>query len=319
MAPALLLMVVAPLVAEFLLGDVSLASLGALVVFIPLYGAGALLIREVVRRGGGGWPAIAVFAGAFGVAEEGLATQSLFNPDYAHQHLLGSGYVPALGIAVPWTVHVLTLHVIWSICTPIALVECMVPDRRTTPWLRTRGLVVVVALYGLGIAATVAATRATYPYVAPTSRLAGAALVALVLVLVGARLTTRRPVPRPAPQRSRPAPAPWVVGTAAAVATSILVVASRVPTAAGSTLTFLLTEAVAVAAIAVWSRRSGWGQLHVLALAAAALFAYAWHAFTATPAFDSAPIGVVRVSNVVFAAMALAAVLFAARRLVRSS
>jgi hypothetical protein len=125
--------------------------------------------------------------------------------------------------------------------------------------------------------------------------------------------------PRPAPQPSRPAPAPWVVGIAAAVATSILVVASHVPTAAGSTLTFLLTEAAAVAAIAVWSRRPGGSQLHVLALAAAALFAYAWHAFTTTPAFDTAPIGVVRISNVVFAAMALAAVLLAARRLARSA
>jgi drug/metabolite transporter (DMT)-like permease len=95
--------------------------------------------------------------------------------------------------------------------------------------------------------------------------------------------------------------------------------ASRVPTAAGSTLTFLLTEAVAVAAVAVWSRRPGWSQLHVLVLAAAALFAYAWHAFTTTPAFDTAPIAVVRVSNVVFVAMALAAVLLAGRRLARSS
>jgi hypothetical protein len=98
-----------------------------------------------------------------------------------------------------------------------------------------------------------------------------------------------------------------------------VVVASHVPTAAGSTLTFLLAAAAAVAAIAAWSHRSGWSQLHVLALAAAALFAYAWHAFTTTPAFDMAPIGVVRISNVVFAAMALAAVLLAARRLARSA
>jgi hypothetical protein len=61
-------------------------------VFIPLYGGGAVLIREVVRRRGGGWPAIVVLAAAFGVVEEGLATQSLFNPDHAHQHLLSSGY-----------------------------------------------------------------------------------------------------------------------------------------------------------------------------------------------------------------------------------
>ena len=96
MAPVLLLLVIAPLVAEFLLGDVTLASLPALVLFIPLYGGGAVLIREVVRRGGGGWPAIVVFAAAYGVVEEGLATQSLFNPDYAHQHLLSSGFIPFL-------------------------------------------------------------------------------------------------------------------------------------------------------------------------------------------------------------------------------
>ncbi|CCH76785.1 conserved hypothetical protein [Nostocoides japonicum T1-X7] len=100
-APVLLLALIAPLVAEFLLGDVTLASLGALIVFVPLYGAGALRIRKVVRRRHGGWPAIAVLAGAFGLIEEGLATQSLFNPSYAHAHLLASGYLPALGIAVP--------------------------------------------------------------------------------------------------------------------------------------------------------------------------------------------------------------------------
>jgi hypothetical protein len=41
------------------------------------------LIREVIRHKGGGWPAIVVLAAAYGVIEEGLATQSLFNPDYA--------------------------------------------------------------------------------------------------------------------------------------------------------------------------------------------------------------------------------------------
>ncbi|HEY9470292.1 MAG TPA: hypothetical protein VIQ76_11840 [Propionibacteriaceae bacterium] len=43
--------------------------------------------------------------------------------------------------------------------------------------------------------------------------------------------------------------------------------------------------------------------------------AYAWHAFISPPAFDSASIVVVRVSNVVFAALALAAVSIAARRI----
>jgi hypothetical protein len=206
MAPVLLLLVIAPLVAEFLLGDVTLASLPALVLFIPLYGGGAVLIREVVRRGGGGWPAIVVFAAAYGVVEEGLATQSLFNPDYAHQHLLSSGFIPALGIAIPWTVHVLSLHVIWSICTPIALVECMFPDRNTTPWLRTPGLIVIAGLYVLGVVATFAVTWAEYRYVASAGRLIGAAIIAVILIIAGMLLTKLRRSSQAGIQASRPAP-----------------------------------------------------------------------------------------------------------------
>ena len=149
--------------------------------------------------------------------EEGLATQSLFNPDYAHQHLLSSGYLPALGIAIPWTVHVLSLHVISSICTPIALVECMFPDRRTTPWLRTPGLIIIEMIYVLGVVATFAVTWATYRYVAPTGHL---------------------------------------------IAASILVVAPWIPKVIGSTLTFLVIEALAVIRITLWlfSRPWRWQQ-----------------------------------------------------------
>lgn len=57
-------------------------------------------------------------------------------------------------------------------------------------------------------------------------------------------------------------------------------------------------------------RRSS--QAGILALAAGALFAYAWHAFISPSAFDSASIVI---SNVVFAALALAAVSIAARRI----
>jgi hypothetical protein len=77
----------------------------------------------------------------------------------------------------------------------------------------------------------------------------------------------------------------------------------------------VIVEAAAVIAITLWSRRSGWGNSQILALAAGALFAYAWHAFASPPAFDSAGIVMVRISNVVFAALAAAAVWIAARRI----
>jgi hypothetical protein len=311
----LLLLLTAPLVAEFLLGDVTLASLPALVLFIPLYGGGAVLIREVVRRRGRGWPAIVVLAAAFGVVEEGLATQSLFNPDYAHQHLLSSGYLPALGIAIPWTVHVLSLHVIWSICTPIALIECMFPNRRTKPWLGTPGLIIIAVVYVLGVVAAFAVTWASYRYVAPAGHLIGATLVAVILIIAGILLTRVRRTSRPVVQGSRPAPSAWLVGVLAAAAASILVVASQIPTALGSTMTFLVIEGSCDHHFGVVAQ-AGMGDRQILAPAAGALFAYAWHAFVSGPAFDSASIVIVRISNVFFAALALAAVWIAARRVV---
>src|SRR5262245_49360262 len=51
--PALLLVVLAPIVAEFLLADFTVRQLGLLVALMPLYGCGALLIREVARRASG--------------------------------------------------------------------------------------------------------------------------------------------------------------------------------------------------------------------------------------------------------------------------
>src|SRR5208282_6295453 len=86
-APAIGLFFVAPLVAEYLLGDLPIKMLGALVILAPMYGGGAILIREVVRRTVRGWPTIFVLAFAYAVFEEAFTTQTLFNPDYLHLNL----------------------------------------------------------------------------------------------------------------------------------------------------------------------------------------------------------------------------------------
>src|SRR5262245_33344813 len=96
-APALLLLPLAPIVAEFLLGDFSIRQIGLVVALLPLYGGGALLIREVARRAGRGWPTIVLLGIAYAVLEEAFLTQSLFNPNYVGQRLLDYGYVAWLG------------------------------------------------------------------------------------------------------------------------------------------------------------------------------------------------------------------------------
>ena len=108
--PAVGLFFLAPFISEYLLGDFPLTKLGYLLILGPLYGGGALLIREVVRRSGRGWPTIFMLAFAYAVLEEAFTTQTLFNPNYLklNLHLLDPAYIPALGIGGWWTVFVLT-------------------------------------------------------------------------------------------------------------------------------------------------------------------------------------------------------------------
>jgi hypothetical protein len=56
--PAIGLFFLSPLVAEYLLGNLPITAIAALVLLAPLYGGGAVLIREVTRRAGRGWPTI---------------------------------------------------------------------------------------------------------------------------------------------------------------------------------------------------------------------------------------------------------------------
>src|SRR5206468_5799611 len=121
--PAVLLAVLAPVGAEFLLGDFTIRNLPVVLVLMPLYGCGALLIREIARRTGRGWPTILLLGTAYSFFEEGFLTQSLFNPSYVGQRLLDYGYLPALGTSLNWSAFVLSIHVVWSIATPILIAE----------------------------------------------------------------------------------------------------------------------------------------------------------------------------------------------------
>jgi hypothetical protein len=299
-----MLFFLAPFVAEFLLGDFTIESLFLLVLLAPMYGGGAILIREVTRRTGRGWPTMVLLALAYGVFEEGITTQSLFDPDYAHAHLLDKGFVPALGIAVPWTLFVLALHTVWSISVPIALVEGLTPNRRTAPWLRTPGLVVTAVLLAAGSAATLATSYATDHFLAPWPALVVVALVVVALVVLAfgavARVAGRVVA---APRSPAQAPSPWVVFVAALAAGAIVMVTRELPTWVG-VAAFVVAVAAAAVAVPVWSRRTGWGAAHRLALAGGALVTYVWHGFLTEPVTGGGPV-LTPVSHAVFGLVAL--------------
>jgi hypothetical protein len=309
LAPAIGLFFVAPLVAEYLLGDLPIKLLGALIVLAPMYGGGALLIREIVRRTGRGWPSIFVLAFAYAVFEEAFTTQTLFNPNYLHLnlHLLQPAYIPALGIGAWWTVFVLTLHTVWSISVSIALVEALVPDRATVPWLGGIGLAVTGVLFLLGAAASTAMEIKQDRFIASTPQFVVAAVVCVMAIAVAFRLPAR-----PVTCHSGRVPSPWLVGAAALIAGSIFMM---VPNAWGwlAVGIYLLLDLLLIASISVPSHRVGWDGRHRLALAGGAALTYAWHSFIQHPAVGSGGIGF-RIGNAIFAAGLVVLLIVAARQ-----
>ncbi len=275
-APALLLIVLAPLIAEFLLGDFTVRSLPLIFVLGWQYGGGALLIREVSRRLRRGWPTMLLLALAYGLIEEGFTTQSLFNPNYVGQRLLDYGFLPPLGTSLNWCVYVLGLHVVWSIATPILIAEGMSADRRETPWLHRPGLAVTVVAFVLGCALTTFFTLISDPFVAslPQLILTGG----LVIAAVAAACVVKPDFPERQPSRS--APAAWVVGGGALLLASAFVALPKVfspPVPPVLPLVGLLACAsIAGLLIVSWSASPAWGPDHYLALAGGTVLAYAW-------------------------------------------
>jgi hypothetical protein len=304
------LFLLAPLVAEFLLGNLPITLLSALIVLAPLYGGGALLIRELVRRTGRGWPSILLLGIAYGILEEAFTTQSLFNPDYlgAHFHLLDPAWIPAFGIGAWWTFFVITLHAAWSICTSIAIAEALVPRRSNDPWLGSIGLSAVAALFAVG---AVVITRMSYAkdhYLASHAQFLTAAILIVLFVAAAFLLPRARRI-----STSVLAPNPWLTGAfALAVASGVLLVPKDWGWLAAS-LVFVLDFA-ALALILLWSRSADWTPMHKLALGAGAALAYAWHSFVEVPVVGNQP-GVVRVGNAIFTLGVLTIIVVAARRI----
>ena len=307
--PALGLISVAPLVAEFLLGDLPIKLLPALIVLAPMYGGGALLIRETVRRTGRGWPSILLLGMAYAIFEEAFTTQSLFNPNYLRLNLglLTPAFIPALGISAWWTLWMLMVHGLWSISTPIALVEASVPDRARTPWLGRWGLAILVVVFLFGAGAGTAIGYRQDHFMASRAQFAVAAVVVVMLAALAFMIPPRRRYAGYPGSTSA-----WLVGIAALSFGSAALFIPK-DWGWGAVAALLGLDVIMLALVIVWSRKGGWRLKHQLALGGGAALAYGWHAFVQHPAVGKVDPSV-RVGNAIFLAGAIALIWFAARR-----
>jgi hypothetical protein len=274
--PVVVLFVLSPLVAEVLFGATTLSRIGGLLVVTPLYGGGAVLIRELARRRGSGWGRIALLGAAYAFVEEGLAIQSMFNPDLFNASALGGRW---LGVNWVWSEWTVGYHIMYSIAIPILLAELLFPARRAEPWLGRIGVAVAGVVYAIG-ALTVAAIYRRFitpDFRAPTALAIGAMIIVAGLAAL-ALLWPVRPAAAPPSGLVQGAPSPWLVGLVTALAAGAWFILLGLPSAlrAGTLVLIpMLAEGVLVAGVAAllrrWSASRGWSDLHRLALACGAL------------------------------------------------
>ncbi len=269
------LLLLAPTVGEYLLGNIPLSQYGDVLFLMPLYGAGALLVRESARRLGRGWPTIVLFAAAYALVEEGPVDQMIFNPGYLGlPSFAGYAEIPGLGISGSLVLWSLALHTVWSICVPIALVEAFDPTP-SLPWLGRFGLGVTAVLFVIGCVFLGVVQADDLDFIGTPAQFLVSTLAIAGLVVAG--VLVGRP-PRPA--SAGRAPHPVVVAVAAFALTSGYWLSTELPVdGAWGVVVGLACFAVAAGGgawlVSTWSQRPGWDGRHRLALAAGAAATYA--------------------------------------------
>jgi hypothetical protein len=296
------------------LGNLSIDALQAMVALAPLYGGGALLVREISRRIGGGWPTILLLALAYGLVEEGLVIQTLFNPHYLGLSLLDEAFIPAWGIGGWWTFFVLTLHTIWSVSVPIAVVEGLFSSRGEKPWLGKLGLSVTTLLYLAGAGMIYFGTRRQDPFAASTLQLTCVGVTILIVVILAYSVRKRSDRVRV----NGAVPPAWVIGACTFVLGLAFMTTHAVLHGWLLVTLYLAIYVVALYLLSRWSSRTPWTPLHTLAAGGGAMITYACTAFPQEPVFGSK--GTIDlIGNSVFAAIAVVLLFLAVKSVQRTN
>jgi|HubBroStandDraft_6_1064221.scaffolds.fasta_scaffold128236_3 hypothetical protein len=148
LAPAFTLIFLAPFIAEVLSGATRVSFLFAFVPELMMWGCGALLIREVVRRWGGGWTSILLLGLALAVFEECIVQQTSLAP--LPWLAISADYGRRLGVNWIYFLFMLGYESVWVVVVPIQVTELIFPEWREERWLRTGGMITSVIVFLLG-------------------------------------------------------------------------------------------------------------------------------------------------------------------------
>ena len=214
-APVAALLVLSPVIGEVLSGATRLSFIFVLVSEIMVWGCGALLIREAVRRWKGGWTSVLLLGFGLAIAEEFIIQQTSIAP---LPFVPPPGYGRLWGVNWPYFVFMLGYEAIWIVVVPIQVTEMIFPERRDQPWLSPRGLVLSSVVFVVGsFIAWYLWTQMARPnvfHVPAYDPPAGTVLLGFLAIafLAGCAFAVRRSGPVRSARRSVP---PWVAALAA--------------------------------------------------------------------------------------------------------
>ncbi|KAB8189077.1 hypothetical protein FH608_042235 [Nonomuraea phyllanthi] len=136
--PILALMILAPLLAEVFSGSMPATAFLQPQTFFPfvivIYGLPVLVLREVAVRRRYGLLGLCLLGFVYGLYNEGLFSETLYYPlDPANEAYADYGLVA--GLRVPWASYILPWHGLFSMLTPVLVVELLFPRWAGRPWL----------------------------------------------------------------------------------------------------------------------------------------------------------------------------------------
>jgi hypothetical protein len=142
------LLILAPFISEVLSGSTRLSILFVLIPEVMVWGCGALLCRELVRRWRGGAASLLMLGLALSIAEEFIIQQTSIAP-LPFPGANGS-YGRYWGVNWLYFLFMLGFESAGVVLVPVQVTELFFPDRRNQPWLRKRGIIATCIAFLVG-------------------------------------------------------------------------------------------------------------------------------------------------------------------------
>lgn len=280
--PIWTLLVLAPFIGEILSGSTRTSILFVFIPEVMVWGVGALLCRELVRRWRAGGVSLLLLGLTVSVAEEFIIQQTSLAPlPFPGSH---ADYGRLWGLNLVYLLFMLGYESIWVVVVPVQLTELFFPRQAIQPWLRMRGIIISVIAFLLGSRIawygwTQQARPRLHaaPYHPPLTLLAlGFALIALLIL--AAYLVRGLALPKSGDSRTT-VPA-WVAGVTAFVmgAAWFEVIAQVFVPHPLQPFWAVIAAGVVWAGIAFtlftrWSSRPSWSEIHRFSAALGATLA----------------------------------------------